>query len=298
MKKLVGLVLFLYPALALAISPYFYGDKVAGGDVKSVMAQVEKKLTAAGFTVVGEHRPQGLPLYGSIVATDKGLLEAIHGIGGAAIVGAGIRIGVKADGTVSYINPDYWYRAYFRKDFPKAAAAVKAVQEKLAKALGSGKAFGGDVAAEDLPGYHYMPGMETFDSDKNELKTYASFDEALQTIRGNLAKGVKHTSKVYEVVMPDKKLAVFGVAMDDPDYGESWWVAKIGPDHIAALPWEIYVIDNKAYALFGRYRTALSWPALGMWKFMTIGSHPDTTLEMLTAVAGGKPGFKRGEGGG
>ena len=42
-----------------------------------------------------------------------------------------------------------------------------------------------------------------------------SFAEAVKTVRENLSKGVSKTTKVYEVVMPDRKLAVFGVAMNE-----------------------------------------------------------------------------------
>lgn len=284
---LLAVVLLVWTPWAMAVSPYISGNKVGGGSVKVVMSEVEKALKAEGFEVVGEYLPAGLPQYGSVVVTDKGILDAIRAMGGATIVGAGIRIGVKEDGTVSYENPDYWFRAYFRKQFKSAEPAVQAVQAKLAKALGAGKPFGGDVSAEDLPGYHYMIGMEKFDSDKNELKAYGSFAEALQTIRANLSKGVNTTVRVYEIDMPDKKLAVFGVAMNDPKTGDGWWVKKIGPANIAALPWEIYVVNNKAYALYGRYRTALAWPNLGMGTFMGISDHPDQTLETLTGVAGG-----------
>jgi hypothetical protein len=187
---------------------------------------------------------------------------------------------------VSYQNLEYWQRAYLRANYGKAEAAVKATSGKLQQALGAGKPFGGEVKPEDLPTFRYMTGMERFD-DKNELKAHASFDDAVKTIRDNLAKGVAKTAKVYEVVMPEKKLAVFGVATNDPEDGEGWWVNKIGSDHIAALPWEIYVIDNKAYALFARYRTALAWPELGMFQFMKIGSHPDSNQGMMAKVAGG-----------
>jgi hypothetical protein len=131
-----------------------------------------------------------------------------------------------------------------------------------------------------------MAGMERFD-DKSELKAHASFDEAVKTIRDNLGKHVAKTAKVYEVVIPEKKLAVFGVATNDAEDGEGWWANKIGPDHVAALPWEIFVIDNKAYALFARYRTALAWPELGMFQFMKIGTHPDSNQGMMAKVAGG-----------
>lgn len=287
MKKLLGaLFLSLWAPLAFAITPYITGDKVSGGDVNAVMGQVEKKLQAEGFSVVGKYSPKGLGQYGVVVVTDKGVLDAIHGVGGATIVGAGLRVGVKTDGTVSYMNPDYWYRAYFRKQFTSVEPAVKAAQAKLQKALGTGKGFGGDEGANDLPTYRYMVGMEKFDSNKNELKTHASFEAAVKAVQDNLAKGGK-TSKVYEVVMPDVKLAVFGVAMNDPKTGEGVWVNKVGPDHIAALPYEVYVVGNKVGALYGRYRIALAWPTLGMGTFMKISDTPDEILETLTGVAGG-----------
>jgi len=288
MKKLfVGAALAAFSLLAHALQPYFFGDKVAGSDLKSAVAAAEQKLTAAGFTVVGRHTPPGLPQHASIVVTEPAYTAALTQVGGSAVVGVPIRVGVKADGTVSYQNLEYWQRAFLRKHFGQAEAAVKATSGKLQKALGAGKPFGGDVKPEDLPTYRYMAGMERFD-DKSELKAYAGgFDEAVRTIRDNLGKGVAKTAKVYEVVIPEKKLAVFGVATNDPEDGEGWWAKKIGPDHIAALPWEIFVIDNKAYALFARFRTALAWPDLGMFQFMGISSHPDSTAGMMAKVAGG-----------
>ncbi|MDI6750922.1 MAG: hypothetical protein QMD73_12175 [Rhodocyclaceae bacterium] len=288
MKKiLLGAMLAFVSVFAHALQPYFYGDKVPGGDLKTAMAAAEQKLTAAGFTVVGRHTPPGIAGHGSIVVTEPGLTSALTQVGGKAIVGVPIRVGVKADGTVSYLNLEYWQRAFLRNDYGKAEGAVKAAAGKLAQALGAGKPFGGEVKAEDLPGYRYMAGMERFD-DKSELKTYpGGFDEAVKTIRDNLGKGVAKTAKVYEIVMPEKKLAVFGVATNDPEDGEGWWVNKIGAEHIAALPWEIFVVDNKAYALFARYRTALAWPDLGMFQFMKIGSHPDSNQGMMAKVAGG-----------
>lgn len=287
MKKLfAGLVLFVMALTAHALQPYVTGNKVAGGDLKGVTAAVEQKLTAAGFTVVGQHMAKGLPKQATVVVTDAGLTEALKGIGGTAIAAVPIRVGVKADGTVSYVNLEYWQRAYLRKDYGKAEAAVKAATGKLEQALGTGPAFGGDIKTEDLATYRYMFGMERFDDAKTTLSEQKSFDEAVRLVRDNLAKGVKGTSKVYELVMPDKKLAVFGVAMNDPEYGEGWWVNKIGADHVAALPWEVFVVNGKIMGLYGRYRTALAWPSLGMGQFMSISIHPDRTREMLEAVAG------------
>lgn len=288
MKRILTLaVLMFWAPLVFALSPYIQGEKVSAGEVSAVLAQVEAKLTKAGFSVAGKYMPSGLAGYGVLVVTDKSLLDVVRKFGGTSIVGAPIRIGVKADGSVSYVNLDYWLRAYFRKQFPQAEKAVKVVQVKLGKALGAGKPFGGDVDRKDLADYQYMFGMEGFESDKNVLMEHLTFEDAVKSIQDNLARGVAKTSKVYEIIMPDKKIAVFGVAMNDPKEGEGWWAKTVGTENIAALPYEIYVVGNKPGHLFARFRIALGWPAVGMGNFMRIVEAPGIIHDTLVEVAGG-----------
>lgn len=280
-------------SLSWAITPYILGEKFKPAETAKVADEVEARLKSAGFQVLGHYLPHQLPDYGVVVVSDEGVMNEIRALGGSNIVGAGIRVGVKSDGTVTYMNPDYWYRAYFRGQFPKAEKTVSALKEKLAKTLGAGLGFGGDETAEDLPKYRYLVGMERFDSEKNLLAQHVSFDEAVKTVQENLAKGAARTSKVYEVVMPEKKMAVFGVAMNDETLGDGRWIAKIGgQDSIAALPYEIYVVNNSVYALFGRYRLAVSFPNLSMGHFMRIHSTPNEIVDMLGAVAGAKSAKK------
>lgn len=283
-SAMVGAALVAWSFAAQALSPYVDADKAAGGTLDAAAADVERKLADAGFRALGRYTPKGLPQHAILVVGDAGLQEAVVAIGGSAIVAAPLRIDVRADGTVRYENPEYWARAYLRGDYPKAEAAVTAASRKLAGALGGGKPAGGDVPAGELAGYRYMLGMERF-GDRSELAEHASFDEAVATVRANLAKGVGDTAKVYEIVVPGKKLAVFGVAFNGAEYGEGWWVNKIGADNAAALPWELWIVDRKVHGLYGRYRTALGWPELGMGQFMTIMRHPDTTMQMLEGVA-------------
>jgi len=271
---------------ACAVSPYVTGYQFPERGVAEVMRAVETRLAAQRFEVVGRHLPPGLPNYGTLIVTDRRLLESIRQIGGTAIVGVGIRVGVRADGATFYMNPEYWYRAYFRRRYDLAQTMVADVQRRLAQALGAGTPFGGDETPLDLADYRYMIGMEKFDSPKNELARYPSFEAAVSVVRANLHRGVGATAKVYEVVMPEQRLAVFGVAMNDPKTGEGWWVKSLGPDHIAALPYEIYVVGNRVGALYGRYRIALGWPALGMGSFMSIRDAPFLIRETLARVAG------------
>lgn len=283
-SAMVGAALVAWSFAAQALSPYVDADRAAGGTLDAAAADVERKLADAGFRALGRYTPKGLPQHAILVVGDAGLQEAVVAIGGSAIVAAPLRIDVRADGTVRYENPEYWARAYLRGDYPKAEAAVTAASRKLAGALGGGKPAGGDVPAGELAGYRYMLGMERF-GDRSELAEHASFDEAVATVRANLAKGVGETAKVYEIVVPGKKLAVFGVAFNGAEYGEGWWVNRIGADNAAALPWELWIVDRKVHGLYGRYRTALGWPELGMGQFMTIMRHPDTTMQMLEGVA-------------
>lgn len=282
----IALALLFVSPLSWAISPYLYGDRLStNSDLKAAMDQVEGKLVKGGFKVIGRHVPNGLSEHGVVVATDAAMLATIKSLGGDNIVAAPIRVGVKADGVVSYMNPDYWYRAFFRKNFRTAERSVRGLQSRLAKALGARGSFGGDVDKADLPGYQYMFGMEGFESDKNVLQEHLSFDDALNSVRENLERGVGHTAKVYEVVIPEKKIAVFGVAFNDPKQGEGWWVKTVGPDNIAALPYEVYVVGNKAGHLYARFRIALGWPDVGMGQFMRIVEAPYVIQETLTHVS-------------
>jgi hypothetical protein len=284
-RLLLSLVLLVCAPVCLALAPYVRGAKLPAAELPAQVAAVEQKLQAGGFTVIGRHLPKGLPSSATIVVTDPGILNAITRVGGSAITAAALRVGVQADGTVSYMNPEYWHRALVRKKYGEVEGAVKAVQARLVQALGEGQPFGGDVEAGDLASYRYMFGMERFDSN-SELVQHASFDEALASVRANLAKGTASTARVYEVVLPERKAAVFGVAMNSADSGEGWWVNKIeGSAHIAALPYEIFIVDNTVYALYARFRIALSWPELGMGQFMGIIGAPNAIQDIMTRVA-------------
>ena len=279
--------LLLLSASAWAISPYIQGDAVPGGNVQAAASAVEARLKSGGFKVVGKYFPQNLPGYGVVIATDEAMLDEVGSVGGPAVMGAAIRVGVKANGSVAYTNPDYWYRAYFRKSFDKKEPAVRALQGRLREALGAGKGLGGDESAGSLANYRYMVGMERLDSSKNKLAEHASFAEAVKAVRENLAKGTGKTSKVYEIVMPDRKLAVFGVAMNDAGLGDGEWIKKIDQqDNIAGLPYEVYVVNNQVSSPHGRFRIALAFPDVGMGQFMRISSLPNAIMETMGAVAG------------
>lgn len=287
LRWITASMLFLFSTAAMAIAPYFYGDKAGGENLRAIAANVEGKLKKEGFRVVGRYFPQHLPDHGVVVATDDRMLAEVADVGGNAVLGAAIRVGIKADGTVSYTNPDYWYRAYFRKDFSAKEDAAKALQARLQKALGQGEGFGGDESPKNLANYRYMIGMERLDSHKNKLASYDSHAEALKVVRDNLARGLGRTSKIYEIVLPGKKLAVFGVAMQDESLGDGSWMKKIEQENsIAGLPYEIFVKDGEIHSPHARFRVALAFPQVGMGQFMRIASLPNEVIATMSALAG------------
>jgi len=289
-RVLLSLCGLLLSCAAYAINPYIYGNKIDGsGNVQSVASAAEKRLEANGFKVVGKYFIKGNPGYGVVVVTDGEMLKHIADKGEQTIVGAGIRVGVKADGTVSYMNPDYWYRAFFRGDFATVEKTAANIQDRLGKALGAGEGFGGSETARSLSNYRYMVGMERLDSPKNKLTEADSFDAAVKAIRDNLSKKVADTSKVYEVVIPGKQLAVFGVAFNDPKTGDAAWMKAIEqPETVAAVPYEIFVMGKEIHALHARFRLAVSFPDTGMGTFMRISHIPGEILDTMSQVAGAK----------
>jgi len=287
LRWMTASMLLFFSTAVFAITPYVYGDRVDGDSVRAIAATVESKLKKAGFRVVGRYFPKQLPEYGVLVATDERMLAEVAEVGGNAVLGAAIRVGVKADGSVSYINPDYWYRAYFRNGFAAREDQVRALEARLQQALGRGPGFGGDENPKHLANYRYMIGMERLDSHKNLLASYDSHAEALKVVRDNLARGVGKTTKVYEIVLPGRKLAVFGVAMQDESSGDGSWLKKIEQtESIAGLPYEIFVKDGEIHSPHARFRVALAFPQVGMGQFMRISSLPIEVIATMSALAG------------
>lgn len=285
---IVAILLSLLAHAAHAVAPYQRGNPLPASSLNEQMSRVEKKLEAAGFRLLGRHQPKGLGERGVVVYTDAALLDAIGKVGGHAILAGPQRVGVSASGELSYTRPEYWLRAYFRDRFALAAPVARAMQGRLEQALGRGEVFGGDVPEQTLADYRYMAGTERLDSFRAELIDLQQFDAAVRTVRSRLAEHVADTAPVYELVLPEHKLAVWGVALNSARDGEGVWVNKlgpVGPQHIAALPYEIYVIGGKIYSPAARFRIALAWPSLDLGQFMSIRYTPDAIAATMRRVA-------------
>jgi hypothetical protein len=293
MKK-ISLFIIILAAVSLslsAIQPY-YKMEVRSGSIGEMAEIVRTKLAEGGFEILGEYYPGDTDHLYVLAFTSDELIQLASEGTDQGLMASVMKVGITHyDGkvTVSLINPEYLFYAYLRSkmDISSVRLGVEELSEKVLDAMSfegtipSG--FGGDVSAEDLKKYRYMPAMPTFDKPV-ELNTFRSFNEGLEVIRTNLDSGKGRTEKVFEQIISDKKVAIFGVGLYDQAKGESHFLPIIGEDNVAAMPYEIILIDKKAIMLHGRYRFALHWPELKMSTFTKIMSSPGDVEDFLKAL--------------
>jgi prevent-host-death family protein len=163
---------------------------------------------------------------------------------------------------------------------------MREAQANLTKLCRSGRRF--VISNRNRPVVVGLP-IEDFEALMETLDVLAD-PAAVKAVQENLKKGVAGTSKVYELIVPEKKIAVFGVAMNNEDKGDAAIINKIGiKDRVAGFPYEVFVVNNEVHAFYGRYRLALAFPDLSMGHFMRIVYAPEEIQGTLTKVAGGKP---------
>jgi len=260
------------------------------GTVNDVKAKIKTQIKEKGFTYLGGYNTQNKANQYVIAFTNNKLYGiALYGKT-HKVMGAIMKFGIIKKGntiTVSLLNPEYIFYAYFRNttsSYDKLKVISDETHEIL-KSLGTGYiGFGGQLSKSELKKYHYMMGMPYF-TDPVELNEVPSFENACETIEKNLKAGKGGTAKVYRLKFAKYKIAVYGVALKNKTDGETSFLPTIGEDHIAAMPYEIVVIDKKVTMLHGKYRLALHWPELTMGQFMKIVSTPgyiEDTLRGLT----------------
>ncbi len=278
-----------------AMKPFVLAYKT-NGDIQAVADEVKGKVEAAGFEIAGSYSPYDGAIVMAITNDALKKDAASSDFGGYA---AGQRVSVTQVGDeiqVSYTNPMYLANAYRLEDTAGAAAALQGLED----ALGKEQIYGtGDkqLSAKDLRKYHYMFGMEYFD-DPSELAEYDSYDEAVAAVEEGLAQGRGGATKVYRIDIPGKNETVFGVALSDSGCsGDEYIMSRVDKDTIrstAHLPYEILVSDGDVYALYARFRIAISMPHLPMIQsdtgatFFNIMCAPNAIEEALINAAGGE----------
>lgn len=296
------LLLFASPVVIAegGVRPFVLAAGIADKPISEISAEVETNLQNAGFEVVGQYSPyEG----SSILVFSSAELREFATRSARGGYGATLRVSLTSnDGKieVAYTNPYYWANAY------RMQADVESIATQLKSVLGHEQTFGsGDLAltAGDLRKYHYTFMMEYFD-DPSVLNYFDSHDQAVTTVRENLAKQAGASTQVFELKLGSdtrgKQMTLFGVGLngsDEEDCSSDAYIMnridKDTPRHTAHLPYEILVYGDQAEALYGRFRIAISWPHLTMIAsdtgatFFSIMCAPGAIQDALTKIAGG-----------
>ena len=271
------------------LSPYIKVGE-SKESIQKVTEKVIQTLKTNSFTVLGYYNPSGKSSLVTIAFTRNDLKNTVVKVPDRGALAAAMKVGlVEKNGkvTISYTNPDYLLRAYlplnysrFKSVFTRFSADIKTTFTSLGNEF---TPFGGVVGADELPNYHYKIMMPYF-TDPVQLNEFGSFEEGLGIITKNLEAKKGNTVKVYSIVYNSQKVAVFGIGFLDKEEGEPNFLPKIGEDHVAALPYEIILQNNKATMLHGKYRIALHWPELTMGTFMKIMSTPGDIEDTMEAL--------------
>lgn len=286
----LGTVLLLGTLLVAGISPYLRIAEMEGG-IDEAKESVISVLKVNGYEILGQYRPGNNQDLFVIVFTNDKLTSFCKKSKDRGMLAAAMKLGFMKNESkivISLLNPEYLFYAYFRKlmedaSFKDDALSLSAAIKKDLKEIGTmDEEFGGDLTTDKLMNYKYMVGMPLF-SKAVELGEFDSFEAGLSTIRKNLRAEKGGTVKVYELVDQQSKTAVFGVGLTDAEKGEAHFLPILGESHVAAMPYELILVSDKATMLHGRYRFALHWPELtkGNPKIM---SSPGDVAEAMEAL--------------
>lgn len=293
-KNVLVWVLMLSTSVLMAeekYQPYVLAYET-GQSLEEASSDVLKSLEAQNFKLVGIYKSSSFTDRMVIIVTHDQLVKAVQKVGGLTGFAATLRVGlVKENGKVSvtYSNPDYWYRAYYTSHFDKVKPEINVVTKALENSFKGqsnylNKPYGSKkgMDADDLEDYNYMMGMPKFD-DTKKIGKYGSYAEAKAAVEKNLKSNSYNAKFAYRYEVPGKNLTVYGFGFDG-EKGEKKFIPVIDmatPKHVAFLPYELLVVDNEIHMLHGRYRIALSFPDLTMGTFTKIMSTPGDIEDMF-----------------
>ena len=285
----------LYASAADQLRPFELAFNTSG-NVAWVATQIEQKLVANGFEVVGTYVPytnlkfsNGETVSAEVIGVTNAALKqaaAQTEFGGYAVVQRVTITKVNDQIQVAYTNPIYMANAYRLKN------DMAGVEEQLAKALGANEAYGSrnGLSASSLHNYHYKMMMPYF-ADLDTLAEYSSYQKALDAVNAGLTVHKGGTSKVYQVAVSGKDQTLFGVALSGFAGNECGGDAHImgiidanNPKSTGYMPYSILVSGGTVYALPAKFRIAVDFPDLSMMGpngFMKIRCAPGSIEKAL-----------------
>jgi len=294
-KKLITTYLFIFFANTLIFADgglvAFYKLGTQHGTINDFQPKISEALTNEGFEIIGSYHPAKDDSLMVIAFTRKDLVDITLKIGDRAIMASIMRIGlVQKDSMVeiSLLNPEYVFFAYLQDNAKKYEIELNQISLDIKMALiGIGDEFTpfitSSLTERELMEFKFLvrnPGFE----DSIEVMKFSSFEQGVETIEKNLQARKDGTFKVYEMVFKQRKIAIFGIGLQDQRKGEASFLEKLGKSHLAALPYELVLIENTATILHGKFRFPLYWSDLSMSEYRKIYKTPRDIEETMKAI--------------
>jgi hypothetical protein len=269
----------------------FYKLGIQKGTLSQIETSIKTALEKEKFEVIGSYHPAKDTNLMVITFTRKDLIDLTLKIGKNSVMAGIMRIGmVQLDDSVeiSLLNPEYLFYAYLRDDTKKYEIELNQISIDIKSSLFE---IGNDfkpfitssLSERELKEFRFLIHNPGFDDDISVME-FDSFNQGVEVIRRNLQARKDETYKVFEMIFEDQKVAIFGVGLYDIRKGEANFLEKLGKSHLAALPYELVLIDNKASMLHGKFWFPLFWSDLSMIEYRKIYKTPRDIEETMKAI--------------
>ncbi len=269
----------------------FYRLGLQKGSIQEIEKKINQALQTERFKILGSYHPAKDSNLLVIAFTRDDLLQIAQKFDERGIMAGIMRVGLIKNGNdveISLLNPEYIFYAYLRDYAKKDEIELNQISLDVKMALA-------DISTEFMPyvisslsereliEFRFLVRNPGYD-DEIIVMEFESFETGLEIIQRNLQARKNGTYKVYEIVLKDKGVAIFGIGLQDPRKGEANFLNLLGVTHLAALPYELVLIGKKASILHGKYRFPLYWSDLSMNEYRKIYKTPRDIEETMKSI--------------
>ncbi|MCK5855176.1 MAG: hypothetical protein KAG56_08135 [Sulfurovaceae bacterium] len=236
------------------ISAYLRGELLE-------VADVEKRLKDAGFTILTSAKLDKKGKLVSVVFTNKELITMASKPNRGFASTLRVLINQK-EKKISITNPLYLLKGFLQDDFDKESATkiLTAITSKFDNLQNSGD----QLKFQLLPKYQFMSGLPYY---KDSIVVGAG---------DNLVAKLKDNKRVFFEQKLDNGSVIVGIALNKRTNG---FLKKIGSKNAAMLPLLVLIEDGKATILDPKFYISIMYPRLTMSEFMKIATIPDAMVK-------------------
>jgi hypothetical protein len=287
----LSFILFHFKVCADGGLVAFYKLGGQKGTLDEIKQNITRALKSENFEIIGSYHPAKDTNLMVIAFTRQDLIEITTKYNKRGLMASIMRVGLICNGDtieISLLNPEYIFYAYLKNGVKKNEIELNQISLDVKIALNQisteFKPFIiSSLSERELQEFKFLVRNPGFD-DMLVVMEFSSFESGVETIQKNLQARKDGTFKVYELIFNDKKIALFGIGLQDPRKGEANFLKLLGVTHLAALPYELILVGNNALILQGKYRFPLYWSDLTISDYRKIYKTPRDIEETMKSI--------------